>query len=215
MSSTADLIDDNSSSAEKPSRRLVSRFLQDSSNLWAENRILKFTSVACLVSVLLMSIVVAGQANRVRTIVVPFGGNSGDLLIVGNEPSVEYLGSIARNVVQLTGTYTAATAEHQFNEVLKFVHPSVYEATRADWKKLVASLRDYRDVSFATYVLPQKPIEVSGSKIRVPAQRSRYLGGKSSTEVGTVVIDYVVENGRWWMTSVEFVGPGSRGATDG
>ncbi|MEM6415477.1 MAG: TraE/TraK family type IV conjugative transfer system protein [Pseudomonadota bacterium] len=201
-------ISDSHIPADQGGSGFINRYLQGSSNLWAENRILKFVSITCLCSVILMSILVYTLSNRTRTIVVPFGGDTPELLIVGNDPSMEYLAAIAKNVVHLTGTYTASTAEHQFNEVLKFVHPSVYNQVRDDWKKLVQSLRDYREVSFATYIMPQKPIEVFGDKMRVPAQRSRYLGGKSNTETGHVVIDYVIENGRWWMTSVEFVPSG-------
>jgi conjugal transfer pilus assembly protein TraE len=191
------------------SLRLVTHYLHDAENLLAENRILKWIGVASFLTALLMSIVVGFQAQRTRVVVAPFGGASPDLLIVGDRPSLDYLSAIGRNVVALTGTFTAATADYQFNEVLKFVHPSRYELMRDDWKKMVEGLRQYREVSFATYVLPQKPIEVYGNRMRIAAERARYIGDKVGSETGVVEIGYVVEEGRFWITSVDFLAPGA------
>lgn len=202
---------DGAASAPIEARRLVDRFVQESSNLWAENRILKLLGAACLVSVFLMSLIVAFQAANTRTIVVPMSGGSRDLLIVGDKPSPDYLSAIARDVVALSGTFTASTAEFQFNELLKFVHPSVYGKMREDWKKLVSGLKEYREVSFATYVLPQKPIEIFGDRIRVAAERTRFIGEKVGSETGVVEIRYVVENGRFWIKTVVFL-PATEGA---
>ena len=184
--------------------RFVRRYVRDVENLWAENAILKLVGVGSLAATLIMAFVVAGQSERTRVIVAPFAGGSPDLLIVGNEPSTEYLSAIARNVVSLTGTFTASSADYQFNEVLKFVHPSVYDHIRDEWKEMVEGLRQYREVSFATYVTPQKPIEVYGDRMRVAARRIRFVGDQVAQESGVVEIGYVVEDGRFWLISVAF-----------
>lgn len=194
------------------SQPLVTKYLHNTQNILAENRLLKFVGVASFLTALLMSIIVAFQAQRTRVIVAPFGGGAGDLLIVGDRPSIDYLTAIGRNVVALTGTFTSASAEYQFNEVLKFVHPSAYDRMRDDWKDMVAGLRQYREVSFATYVMPQKPIEVFGDHMRIAAQRSRFIGERVGSETGVVDIGYVVEEGRFWITSVEFVASGGANA---
>lgn len=190
--------------------RFVSQYMQEADNLWEENRLLRLAALCAFGAAAILSITIGFQAQRTRVIVAPFAAGSPDLLIVGNQPSNEYLSAIARNIVSLTGTFTASTAEYQFNEVLKFVHPSVYDSMRDDWKDMVKGLRQYREVSFATYVLPQKPIEIYGDHIRVAAQRSRFIGDKVGEETGFVDIGYVVENGRFWITSVEFRAPGGK-----
>lgn len=192
--------------------RLVSRYLHEAENILAENRLLKFVGLASFLTALLMSVIVGVQAQRTRVIVAPFGGSSPDLLMVGDQPSLEYLSAIGRNIVSLTGTFTAATAEYQFSEVLKFVHPSVYERMRDDWKGMVERLKQYREVSFATYVIPQKPIEVYGDHMRIAATRARFIGEKVGSETGVVDIGYVVEEGRFWITSVEFIPSGGSNA---
>lgn len=192
---------------ERP-RQGINKYLQETENLWAENRLLKFVAMAAFLSAFLMSIIIGLQAQKTRVIVAPFGGASPDLLIVGDQPSTEYLVAISRNVVALTGTFTASSAEHQFNEILKFVHPSVYDDVRDEWKSMVEGLRRYREVSFATYVMPQKPIEVYGDRVRVAAQRVRFIGEKVGEDTGVVEIGYLVEEGRFWITSVEFIPSG-------
>lgn len=202
----ADFID----SAKKGSRRFINRFLLEADNLREENRLLRFVAIAAFSSAFLLAIVVGLQAQKTRVIVAPFGAASPDLLVVGDTPSTEYLSAIARNIVSLTGTFTAASAEHQFNEVLKYVHPSVYDTLRNDWKTMVKGLRQYREVSFVTYVMPQKPIEVYGDRIRVAAQRTRFVGDRVGEDTGVVEIGYVIENGRFWIKSVDFIESGAR-----
>jgi conjugal transfer pilus assembly protein TraE len=198
--------------ARAASLTFVTRYLHEPENLLAENRLLKWVGCASFLTALLMSIVVGFQAQRTRVVVAPFGGAAPDLLIVGDKPSVDYLSAIGRNVVALTGTFTAATADYQFNEVLKFVHPARYELMREEWKSMVEGLRQYREVSFATYVLPQKPIEVFGDRMRIAAERARFIGDKVGSETGVVEIGYVVEEGRFWITSVDFLVQGASGA---
>ena len=196
-------------SAERP-KRFVSRYVQVSDNLFEENRLLRLVAGLAFFSTAILAAVVMMQAQKTRVIVAPFGAGVPDLLIVGDKPSQEYIAAIARNVVSLTGTFTASSAEFQFNEVLRFVHPSVYDSMREEWKEMVEGLRQYREVSFATYVLPQKPIEIYGDRIQVAAQRSRFIGDKVGEETGFVEIGYVIENSRFWITSVQFKTYGGR-----
>ncbi|MEL6277279.1 MAG: TraE/TraK family type IV conjugative transfer system protein [Pseudomonadota bacterium] len=189
-------------------RRVFDHYLNEAQNLAAENGLLKLVSIASFATALLMSIVVGVQAQNTRVIVAPFGGASADLLIVGDQPSTEYLSAISRNIISLTGTFNASNADAQFNEVLKFVHPSAYNAIREEWKEMVEGLRKYREVSFATYIMPQKPIEIYGDRLRVWTTRIRYVGERITEEVGVVEIAYVVEDGRFWVLNVEFMASG-------
>src|SRR3546814_4100082 len=60
---------------------------------------------------------------NMRTIVVPFGAG-GDLYVTGATPSEAYMRTITRNVVSQSGTYSAYSADRQFQALLSIVHPS-------------------------------------------------------------------------------------------
>ena len=101
----------------KPASFGLHRYLQGSSNLFEENRLLKL-SVAGLfgITAVLGTLIYTSNQNT-RTVVVPFGAG-GDLYVTGSEPSEAYLRTITRNVVSLSGTYSAYSADRQFQELL-------------------------------------------------------------------------------------------------
>src|SRR3546814_4133068 len=76
-----------------------------------------------------------------RTIVVPFGAG-GDLYVTGATPSEAYMRTITRNVVSLSGTYSAYSADRQFQELLSIVHPSTYNSLRDSLNRLADELAD-------------------------------------------------------------------------
>ena len=210
-------VEPSTASNDAPSGRLgwsgklfVNKFVNDIDNLWAENGLLKLLALLSFLASLVLSTTVWVQAQNTRVIVVPFASGSPDLLIVGDRPSSEYLSAISRNIVTLTGTFTAATAEYQFTEVLKYAHPSAFVEMRDKWNGMVQSLRQYREATFATYVIPPQPIEIYGDRILVPAMRTRFVGDKVREETGQVEIKYTVENGRFWLLSVDFLVKGGR-----
>ena len=70
----------------KPASFGIHRYLQGSSNLFEENRLLKFSIVGLfgITAVLVMALYSTSQNQR--TIVIPFGA-SGDLYVTGGKPS--------------------------------------------------------------------------------------------------------------------------------
>ena len=113
----------------KPPSFGLHRYLQGSANLFEENRLLKVAILGLFgISAVLGLLIYTSNQNQ-RTVVVPFGAG-GDLYVTGNKPSDAYLRTITRNVVALSGTYSAYSADRQFQELLSIVHPSAYDSVR-------------------------------------------------------------------------------------
>ena len=113
----------------RPATWGIHRYLQGSSNLFEENRLLKFAIVGLFgVTSMLGAVVYTSNQNQ-RTVVVPFGAG-GDLYVTGSTPSAGYIRTITRNIVALAGTYSSYAADRQFQELLSLVHPSAYEGMR-------------------------------------------------------------------------------------
>jgi conjugal transfer pilus assembly protein TraE len=209
-------VDVADSDTEKPSFPFIKRFVQPSSNIWAENRILK--ALLCVLLLLFIVDIALGISNRhsVRTIVVPFGSRH-DLQIVGNEPSEDYLRGMTRNVVSLFGTFTAGTIQQQFDELLTLVHPSKYTEIRDALRGVEKEVKTFNTLAFAMYPRSDAPIKRYRNRIEVPTSRIRYLGQATRREEGTLVIDYLVEQGRFWITGLKFIlpnTPANQGSAD-
>src|SRR3546814_4911837 len=93
-------------------------------------------------------------------VIVPFGAD-GDLYVTGNKPSEAYLRSITFNIVGLAGTYSAYSADRQFQELLRIAHPSAYNGLRDSLNRLrsaehTSELQSLMRISYAVFCLKQK-----------------------------------------------------------
>ena len=70
----------------KPASFGIHRYLQGSSNLFEENRLLKFAIVGLFGVTSVLGAVVYSSNQNQRTVVVPFGAG-GDLYVTGSKPS--------------------------------------------------------------------------------------------------------------------------------
>ncbi|MGE4338370.1 MAG: TraE/TraK family type IV conjugative transfer system protein [Pigmentiphaga sp.] len=156
--------------AGKPASYGIHRYLQSSSNLFEENRLLKLSIAGLFGITAVLGTVMYTSAQNQRTVVVPFGA-SGDLYVTGAKPSEAYLRTITFNVVSLSGTYSAYSADRQFQELLSIAHPSAYNAMGDNLNRLLDELADNPTLSIATYIRPDQPVTWTDRKILVPVER--------------------------------------------
>ncbi|MFC3443887.1 TraE/TraK family type IV conjugative transfer system protein [Sphingobium rhizovicinum] len=187
--------------AGKPSSWGIHRYLQGSSNLFEENRLLKFAVVGLFGVTSVLGIVIYSSNQNQRTIVIPFGA-SGDLYVTGNKPSSAYLRTITRNIVALSGTYSAYSADRQFQELLTLAHPSAYNALRDSLNGILDELADNPTLSIATYIRADQPVVYTDRDIQVPVEKVRVIGGVIRKFRGTLRIRFALDNGRFWLTAL-------------
>jgi len=192
----ADLIGDT-----RPSWHLH-RYLLGSANLFEENRLLKFSIAGMFgITAILGTLLYTSNLNQ-RTIVVPFAAG-GDLYVTGSKPSEAYLRTITFNIVSLAGTYSAYSADRQFQELLTIVHPSAYNALRDSLSRLLDELGNNPTLSIATYIRSDQPVTFTGNEIVVPVEKVRVIGGVIRKFRGTLRIRFALENGRFWLTALQ------------
>lgn len=183
----------------KPASFGIHRYLQGSSNLFEENRLLKFAVVGLFgITAVLGAVVYSSDQNR-RTVVVPFGAN-GDLYVTGSKPSAGYIRAMTRNIVALSGTYSAYSADRQFQELLSIVHPSAYNGMRDTLNAVLDELSDNPTLSIATYIRTDQPVMWTETEIVVPVEKVRVIGGVIRKFRGNLRIGYALDNGRFWLT---------------
>ena len=187
-----------------PYSPFVKRFTDATSNIWAENRVLRFMSVCVLAGCLILAYVSLVAMKREKTIIVPFGQGVEHLYMIGDQPSESYLVAISRNIIQLVGTYTPSGIQFQLDEVLKLVHPRYYSAKRDAFRRDIERLQAFREVSFATYIRYDEAIDYGEGVLRVPVRRERFVGKSRTTDGGYYEIRYFVEEGRFWLTDIQF-----------
>lgn len=183
----------------KPASFGIHRFLQGSSNLFEENRLLKFAVAGLFgITAVLSAVIYSADLNR-RTVVVPFA-SGGDLYVTGSKPSADYLRAMTRNIVALAGTYSAYSADTQFQALLGIAHPSAFNGLRDSFNAVLDELADNPTLSIATYIRPDQPVTFSDHEIIVPVEKVRVIGGVVRKFRGTLRIGFTIDNGRFWLT---------------
>jgi conjugal transfer pilus assembly protein TraE len=192
----ADMIGDT-----RPSWHLH-RYLQGSANLFEENRLLRFAIAGLFGITAVLGMLIYTSNQNQRTVIVPFGAG-GDLYVTGNNPSATYLRTITRNIVSLAGTYSAYSADRQFQELLSVVHPSAYNGLRDSLNRLLDELETNPTLSIATYIRSDQPVTFTDNEIIVPVEKVRVIGGVIRKFRGDLRIRYAIDNGRFWLTALQ------------
>lgn len=185
----------------KPASFGIHRYIQGSSNLFEENRLLKFAIVGLFGITAVLGAVIYSSDQKERTVVVPFG-SGGDLYVTGSKPSAAYIRTMTRNIVALAGTYSAYSADRQFQELLSIVHPSAYNSMRDSLNSILDDLANNPTLSIATYIRPDQPVQWTDRDILVPIEKIRVIGGVIRKFRGDLRIRYAVENGRFWLVAL-------------
>lgn len=168
-------------------------FVQKSSNLFAENRVLKFAVVAMGIAISFNSLMVYRAVKYQRTILIP-PSMTGTVEFVQGKPTETYVKDISRRIVNLASTYSPPTARGQFEELLALYTAEAYPQAMKSWYSLAGRIEDSQ-VSSAFYMekikMGDTDIEIFGNLIQFTGD---VLLEKKSI---TYLIDYQIRDGRF------------------
>ena len=173
-------------------------FTSKTANVFAENRMLKFTVLVLLSAVLVLSFSVVTVMNKERVILVPPVINS-KIVISGDTASEDYLREFTRYIISLALTYNPANARNQFSELLAVYDPAGFPNARKELYELADRIENTRASSaFHIQAMTSKPeknqVEVEGSKMT-------YIGEMKADIVQTAyLVEYRFDNGRFILT---------------
>ena len=170
-------------------------FLQKSSNIFAENRLLKFVVVALGIAVVINTAGLFMALNSQRVILVPPVVNS-KISISGDKASDEYLKEFARYILNLALTYNPVNARSQFSELLAVYDPAQFQASRKELYELADKIENTK-ASSAFYIhsiindAERRRLEVTGTK------KTYMVDQKAEDAQKVYLIEYRIENGKF------------------
>ena len=170
-------------------------FLQKSSNIFAENRLLKFVVVALGIAVVINTAGLFMALNSQRVILVPPTINS-KISVSGDKASDEYLKEFTRYILNLALTYNPVNARSQFSELLAVYDPAEFQASRKELYELADKI-EFTKASSAFYIhaivndTDKRRLEVTGTK------RTYLVDQKAEDTLKVFLIEYRFENGKF------------------
>jgi len=172
-------------------------FVQKTSNLFVENRLLKFIIVVLSLTVIFNSFMVYRSVKYQRVVLIP-PKMTGTVEFVQGKPTDSYTKDLSRRIVNLAATYSPPTARSQFEELLSYFAPESYPQASKAWYSLASRVEESQVSSvfyLETIKLGEKFIEVFGNL--------KQFAGDTLLEntSKTYLIDFRLQDGRFYIVS--------------
>jgi len=172
-------------------------FVQKTSNLFVENRLLKFIIVVLSLTVIFNSFMVYRSVKYQRVVLIP-PKMTGTVEFVQGKPTDSYTKDLSRRIVNLAATYSPPTARSQFEELLSYFAPESYPQASKAWYSLASRVEESQVSSvfyLETIKLGEKVIEVFGNL--------KQFAGDTLLEntSKTYLIDFRLQDGRFYIVS--------------
>lgn len=175
-------------------------FVQKSSNLLVENRLLKFVVVVMGAATLYNSCMLSGLLEEQRTIIVPPGFESA-LEVRGKRVDSAYLNQMGRYVAALCLSHSPANARRQFEELLTLYRPLSFPAARAMFYEMADTIEATQTSSI--FHIQRIVQDETKQRLEISGTRLLYVQDKKIEETSsTYALDYHIEGGRFWIVEL-------------
>lgn len=181
----------------------LSIFQQKTSNLFAENRLLKTGFIVLLLIFGLQYTEMADMRKHQQTIVVPVGA-SGPFTISGDKADENYIRIMATYIKNQAGNYTASSARRNYNDLLPLYAPEKYAKAKDTFLLLIAEIERFPNVTDVTHWHGADPVIFTHDTITMSVKRVRYIDGKEiSTRPQKWTIKYRINNSKFELLDLE------------
>ena len=168
-------------------------FVQKTSNLFVENRLLKFVVGAMAVAVCFNSLMVYRAVKYQRVVLIP-PTMTGTIEFVQGKPTEAYIKDMSRKIVNLAATYSPSTARGQFDDLLSLYTSEAYPEASKSWYSLAGRVEESQ-VSSTFYMekitLGEGTIEMFGNLVQFAGDT------KLEKTAKTFVVAYRIRDGRF------------------
>jgi len=179
----------------------LDKFVQITSNLHAENRLLKFVVVCLGIAVVLSSFFSYIALHYQRVVILPPVVDK-RVVISGNEVTEDYVRLFVRYAMSLLNNYTPNVARAQFEELLNLATPSFYPA----FQKTLMTLADtIKRLNITGTYYPQKIQIDTKRKIITVVGRKKEFTNATLVDAGIkkYIIKYAIVNGRFYIDDLK------------
>ena len=174
-------------------------FVQQASNLFVENRLLKFVIVILCLAVSFNSLMVYRAVKYQRVVLIP-PKMTGTVEFIRGQPTDNYMRDISRRIVTLATTYSPPTARAQFEELLFYFAPESYPEASKLWYSLAGRVEESQ-VSSVFYL---EKIKLAENAIEIFGNLKQFAGDTPLENTSkTYLIDYRLQDGRFYVVSLK------------
>jgi conjugal transfer pilus assembly protein TraE len=181
-------------------------FVQQASNFFVENRLLKFVIVVLALTVCFNSLMVYRAVKYQRTVLIP-PKMTGTVEFVQGKPTDSYIRDMSRRIVTLATTYSPPTARAQFEDLLYYFAPESYPDASKLWYSLAGRIEESQ-VSSVFYL---EKIKLIDNMIEIFGNLKQLAGDTLLENTSkTYLLNYRLQDGRFYVVSLKEKTAGNR-----
>ena len=174
-------------------------FTSRMSNLFMENRLLKFVVAVMAVAIIFNSFIVYRAVKYQRVVIVP-PKLTESIEFVHGKPSAAYVKDVVRHIVSLGATYTPAIARKQFEELLTYYAPEAYPEGSKAWYSLAGMIEEGKTSS----VFFIQSIDIKDNTAEILGTLKQFTGDTLFLgEMRTYIVEYRFLDGRFQIMSFQ------------
>jgi hypothetical protein len=178
------------------------KFLGKVDQLQMKNRLLVVAFGILLILNISNTVSLQRARTQMQTVIVPVGGGAG-MTVGDGKASHEYVRQMSRYLTSMLGTYTAATARPQLQEVLGVFAPEVVGKAQVEFERIAVQIERFPSIASVLRWSGDEALKISPNVIQVHAIKDRLVSGNvsESTQM-TYCIDYRIDESRFWVLGI-------------
>jgi conjugal transfer pilus assembly protein TraE len=185
---------------------LLTPYLQSASNIFAENKVLRFLFVGILLVSLFNTVAIQRISDDTKTVIIP-AGQSVEYTFVGNTPSENYLRNMGLYVIYMIGNLTATNCSPKLTELTTLWHPSTAPEYKERFDKICKELEKYPSISYQSIWEASHPITYKPGEIILSYSKKKIVGKTiKATTTLSYKIEYIIESGQFSILHVKEIG---------
>lgn len=188
--------------ADKKRQARVNYFVSKSSNLFTENKVLKFGFVCMCLIVAYQYISLPRMIEAQRTIIMPTPHIKYEIgRFSAND---QYLFDTGLQVLKYYEDVNAGNVEQFFSALLVYSSPKFHGELKEKLMKRKKIIQKLSSISYFTEFVGQNNIKTKGDEIFISYNYYRRIGGKVEPAIRKkLTITYVIENGLFMVTNLK------------
>lgn len=182
-------------------------FVQDSSNVYMQNKLLVVLVGIIALSSIWDSIQLGSIKDTRETIIYPYGDVE-PYRIRHNSANLAYIEDISQYIVFLYSNHSATNVRTRFDTLLSMFHHTTLPKYKSHLNSMADDYARYSNISHTAHIDMTAGIFVKENEITIHFQQNRITGQKlQPPKTKIITLTYIIENGRFWIIEMKDANP--------
>jgi hypothetical protein len=174
-------------------------FVQESSNVFMQNKLLVVLVAVIALSSVYDSFQISSMRDNHETIIMPYG-DAEPYRLRHNSANLPYIKDMAQYIIYLYTNHSSLTVNERYNTLLSFFHESSLPRYRAHLNKMSTDYAKYVNISHVGQVNLNNGITLLNNRLTIMYTQSQITGMTVQLpKHKQIFIDYMIQNGRFWI----------------